>query len=130
MGVVTASGVPGASFILGSTDMSLNTTGHLLTDMEQLRGNLRIERWLLYGGSWGSTLLLAYAERHPDRVLEIVIPGVTLTRRADIEWLYRGVGRFFPAEWERFRAGVPPAERDRSGSASHAYFNPNDFLLA
>jgi proline iminopeptidase len=95
-----------------ATDMSVNTTHHLLADMEQLRGHLRIERWLLYGGSWGSTLLLAYAERHPGRVSEIVIPGVTLTRRADIDWLYRGVGRFFPAEWERFRAGGPPAERD------------------
>jgi proline iminopeptidase len=95
-----------------ATDMSVNTTHHLLADMEQLRGHLGIERWLLYGGSWGSTLLLAYAERHPGRVSEIVIPGVTLTRRADIDWLYRGVGRFFPAEWERFRAGVPPAERN------------------
>ena len=92
-----------------ATDMSVNTTEHLLADMERLREHLGIERWLLNGGSWGSTLILAYAERHPERVSEIVIPGVTTTRRSEIDWLYRGVGRFFPAEWERFRAGVPEA---------------------
>ena len=72
--------------------------------MERLREHLGIERWLLFGGSWGSTLILAYAEQYPDRVSEIVILGVTMTRRSDIDWLYRGVGRFFPAEWDRFRA--------------------------
>src|SRR5918992_1311138 len=95
-----------------ATDMSVNTTEHLLADMERLREHLGIERWLLYGGSWGSTLILAYAERHPERVSEIVIPSVTTTRRSEIDWLYRGVGRFFPEEWERFRAGVPETERD------------------
>jgi proline iminopeptidase len=87
-----------------STDMSVNTTHHLLGDMELLRRHLQIDRWLLYGGSWGSTLILAYAERQPDRVSEIVILGATMTRRSEIEWLYRGVGRFFPEEWARFRA--------------------------
>jgi proline iminopeptidase len=95
-----------------ATDMSVNTTEHLLADMEQLREHLGIERWLLFGGSWGSTLILAYAERHPDRVSEIVIPSVTTCRRSEIDWLYRGVGRFFPEAWERFRAGVPDAVRD------------------
>jgi proline iminopeptidase len=95
-----------------ATDMSVNTTEHLLADMERLRAHLGIERWLLFGGSWGSTLILAYAERHPERVSEIVIPSVTTTRRSEIDWLYRGVGRFFPEEWERFRAGVPETERD------------------
>ena len=95
-----------------TTDMSTNTTWHLLADMERLREHLGIEHWLLYGGSWGSTLILAYAERHPERVSEIVIPGVTTGRRSEIDWLYRGVGRFFPREWERFRAGVPAREDD------------------
>ena len=95
-----------------ATDLSVNTTGHLLADMEQLREHVGVEGWLLYGGSWGSTLILAYAECHPERVTEIVIAGVTTTRRSEIDWLYRGVGRFFPDEWERFRAGVPAAERD------------------
>ena len=93
--------------------MSLNTTEHLLADMERLREHLGIDRWLLFGGSWGSTLILAYAERHPERVSEIVIPGVTMTRRSEIDWLYRGVGRFFPEQWERFRAGVPEADARR-----------------
>lgn len=103
-----------------STDMSVNTTEHLLADMERLREHLDIERWLLFGGSWGSTLILAYAERHPEHVSEIVIPGVTVSRRSDIDWLYHGVGRFFPEEWERFRAGVPEAERAGDLVAAYA----------
>jgi proline iminopeptidase len=84
------------------TDMSVNTTEHLIADMELLRAQLGIERWLLYGGSWGSTLALAYAQRHPHRVTEIVLPSVTTSRRGEIDWLYRGVGRFFPEAWQRF----------------------------
>ncbi|WP_326821610.1 prolyl aminopeptidase [Streptosporangium sp. NBC_01756] len=103
-----------------ATDMSLNTTEHLLADMERLREHLGIDRWLLYGGSWGSTLILAYAERHPERVSEIVIPAVTTTRRSEVDWLYRGVGRFFPEEWDRFRAGVPESERDGDLVAAYA----------
>lgn len=102
-----------------ATDMTVNTTHELIADMERLRAQLGIERWLLSGGSWGSTLILAYAERHPQRVSEIVIAGVTTTRRSEIDWLYRGVGRFFPVEWARFRAGVP--ERDRDGDLVAAY---------
>ena len=94
-----------------AVDMSCNTTEHLLADMELLREHLGIERWLLFGGSWGSTLVLAYAERFPHRVSEIVIPSVTMSRRSEIDWLYRGVGRFFPEAWERFRDGVPEADR-------------------
>lgn len=91
------------------TDMSVNTTAHLLRDMEQLRTELAIERWLLYGGSWGTTLSLAYAERHPERVSELVLVAVTTSRKAEIDWLYRGAARFFPAEWQHFSefAGEP-----------------------
>lgn len=103
-----------------ATDMRVNTTEHLLADMERLREHLGIECWLLWGGSWGSTLSLAYAERHPERVSEIVIVSVTMTRRSDIDWLYRGVGRFFPQEWERFRAGVPESDRDGDLVAAYA----------
>jgi proline iminopeptidase len=103
-----------------ATDMSRNTTEHLIADMERLREHLGIERWLLCGGSWGSTLILAYAERHPERVTEIVITSVTTTRRREIDWLYRGVARFFPEEWERFRAGVPESERDGDLVAAYA----------
>jgi proline iminopeptidase len=89
-----------------ATDMSVNTTHHLIGDIERLREHLEIERWLLFGGSWGSTLILAYAERHPERVSSIVISGVTMTRPSEIDWLYRGAGRFLPEQWERFRAAA------------------------
>lgn len=95
-----------------ATDLSANTTDHLIADMERLRAMLGIDRWLLHGGSWGSTLILAYAERHPEHVSEIVIAAVTTTRRSEIDWLYRGVGRFFPEEWDRFLAGAPGTPRD------------------
>jgi proline iminopeptidase len=103
-----------------ATDMSRNTTEHLLADMEQLREHLGVDRWLLFGGSWGSTLILAYAERHPERVSEIVIPSVTTTRRSETDWLYRGVGRFFPEEWERFRDGAGETGRDGDILAAYA----------
>lgn len=95
-----------------ATDLTTNTTHHLVADMERLREHLGVERWLLYGGSWGSTLMLAYAETHPRRVTEMVVTGVTTTRRHEIDWLYHGVGRFFPEQWRRFRDGVPEADRD------------------
>jgi len=102
-----------------ATDLSVNTTEHLLGDLERLRRHLRIERWLVYGSSWGSTLGLAYAQRHPERVTELVLAAVTMTRRSDVRWLYHGVGRFFPEEWARFRGGVPASERD--GDLVEAY---------
>jgi len=87
-------------------DLSANTTEHLLQDIERLRVHLGIERWLVFGGSWGSTLGLAYAERHPQRVTEMILASIATTTPAEIEWITRGVGRFFPEAWERFRAGV------------------------
>jgi proline iminopeptidase len=95
-----------------AVDLSVNTTEHLLIDIERLRDHLGIERWLVFGVSWGSTLGLAYAERHPDRVTAMVLAGVSAGRRAEIGWLYRDVGRFFPEEWRRFRGGVPEHEQD------------------
>ena len=95
-----------------STDLSANTTAHLIGDLERLRQHLEIDRWLVYGRSWGTTLGLAYAQCHPERVSEMILAAVCLTRRSDIDWLYHGLGRYFPAEWERFRDGVPPADRD------------------
>ena len=80
--------------------------------MEHLRAYLGVERWLLWGASWGSTLLLAYAQRHPERVSDIVITAVTTTRRSEIDWLYRGLYRFFPQEWERFRVGAGEVASD------------------
>ncbi|WP_197376081.1 prolyl aminopeptidase [Mycolicibacterium baixiangningiae] len=102
-----------------TTDMAHNTTEHLLADMEALRQHLGVQRWLLYGGSWASTLILAYAERHPERVLGIVLVGVTMSRPQEIDWLYHGLRLLLPIEWERFRAGVPAPDRD--GSLVKAY---------
>src|SRR6266581_3713985 len=95
-----------------TVDLSTNTTHHLIADVELLREHLGVERWLVWGGSWGATLALAYAERHPQRVAEVVLASVTMSRPADIHWLYHGVGRFLPREWARFRDGVLAAERD------------------
>ncbi|MDV6014078.1 prolyl aminopeptidase [Haloechinothrix sp. LS1_15] len=101
------------------TDLSVNTTDHLLADMELLREHLGIERWLLFGGSWGTTLALVYGQRHPERVSEIVLMAVTSTRRCEIDWLYHGLGRFLPEAWARFREGVPAGWRD--GDLVEAY---------
>jgi proline iminopeptidase len=86
-----------------ATDMSLNTTEHLIRDMERLREHLGVPAWLLFGGSWGVTLSLAYAQRHPERVIGMILVGITSSRRLELDWLYRGVGRFFPEAWARFR---------------------------
>lgn len=103
-----------------AADMGVNTTPHLLADMERLREHLGVDRWVLHGGSWGSTLLLAYAQRHPERVSGIVVNGVTTTRRSETDWLYRGVGRFFPEQWHRFREGVPEAAEPGDVVAAYA----------
>ncbi len=84
-----------------------NTTTHLVADIERLRRYLGVERWMLYGHSWGVTLGLAYAETHPERVAGAVFVGVTTTRAQEVDWLYRGLAPLFPHEWRAFRAGVP-----------------------
>jgi proline iminopeptidase len=88
-----------------ATDLGANTTAHLLHDIERLREHLGIERWLVWGASWGVTLGVAYAQRHPERVSEMVLCSVTMTRPSDVHWLYHDVGRYFPSEWARFSAG-------------------------
>jgi proline iminopeptidase len=100
-------------------DLSTNTTAHLIADIERLRQSLGIKRWLVFGGSWGSTLALAYAEQHPDQVTEMVLNSVATTTAWEIDWITRGVGIFFPEAWARFRDGVPEAARD--GSLVDAY---------
>jgi proline iminopeptidase len=96
-----------------ATTLGANTTSALLADIERLRRHLDIERWLVLGGSWGSTLALAYAERHPDRVSELVLFGVTTGRRREFDWWFRGEAAvLFPAQWERLRGALPPSVRD------------------
>jgi proline iminopeptidase len=102
------------------TSLEANTTWHVLADIERLRLHLGIERWLLFGGSWGAALALLYAETYPERVTGIVLGGVTAGRREEIDWLYRGAAPLFPEQWVRFRAGAPEADRD--GDLVAAYY--------
>lgn len=92
-------------------DLAANTTAALVADLERLREHLEIERWLVVGGSWGSTLALAYAHAHPTRVTAMVLFGVTTGRREEFDWLFRGgLARFLPEQWERLRAAFPEGE--------------------
>jgi proline iminopeptidase len=93
-------------------DLSTNTTSHLVEDIERLREHLAIDCWTVLGISWGTTLGLAYAQLHPQRVRALVLALVTTTSRREVEWITRGVGRLFPQEWDRFVAAVPARLRD------------------
>lgn len=96
-----------------------NTTWDLVADMERLREHLGIEKWQVFGGSWGSTLALAYAETHPSRVTELVLRGIFMLRKKEIRWYYQdGASRIFPDVWEGFLAPIPEDER---GDLLHAY---------
>lgn len=88
-----------------------NTTPHLVADIEALRQQLDIPRWLLFGGSWGATLALAYGQAHPERCAGFVLRGVFLGRPSEVEWFLHGIGRFFPDAWAAFAGHIPPAER-------------------
>ncbi len=104
------------------TDLAANMTPHLIADAELLREHLGIERWLVLGGSWGSTLGLAYAETHPERVTEIVLCAITTGRHSEFDWLFRGgLARFFPEQWERLVDGLP--EGDDVVEAYHRLLN-------
>lgn len=96
----------GRSTPSAAVDLSANTTQHLIADLEQLRAQLGIDRWLLFGGSWGATLSLAYAQAHPQRMSKLVLFSVCGTTSREVEWITRGVGRLFPAAWEEFARGI------------------------
>jgi len=92
--------------------LEANTTWHLVADIERLREMIGVEKWMVFGGSWGSTLALAYAETHPERVTELVLRGIFTLRRAELLWYYQeGASWIFPDKWERFLAPIPPEER-------------------
>ncbi|NVI92710.1 prolyl aminopeptidase [Actinomadura sp. BRA 177] len=97
-----------------SVSLEHNVTPRLVDDIEKLREHLGIDRWLVFGGSWGSTLALAYAQVHADRVTEIVLRGIYLVRPPDEAWAFTATGaaHLFPAEWAAFRDAIPPAEQD------------------
>ena len=95
------------------TDLSNNTTRHLVEDMEKIREYLGIDKWILFGGGWGATLSLAYAEQHVENVLGLILRGIFLGRQQDIDWMYQdGASRFYPDHWEDF---IDPAHRQVAG---------------
>lgn len=106
--------------IADGADLSVNTTDRLVEDIEKLRQHLDVSRWLVFGGSWGSTLSLVYAQTHPDRVTGLILRGIFLLRRSEIDWYYNGgAGHIFPEQWDRFLAPVP--DEERSGDLVEAY---------
>jgi proline iminopeptidase len=102
-----------------AVSLATNTTQHLIADIERLREQMGVERWLVLGGSWGTTLGLAYAEQSPERVSEMVLFSIALTTWRDVRWATRHTGRYFPEQWARFAAGVPA--REREGNLVAAY---------
>ena len=104
-----------------------NTTGHLIADIEAVRRHCSIERWLVFGGSWGSTLALAYAETHPERCLALVLRGIFLCRDQDVHWFYQeGANALFPDLWHDFERVIPPEERDDMVSAYYRRLTSDD----
>jgi proline iminopeptidase len=108
-------------------DLVDNTTWTLVADIEKLREHLGIDRWQVFGGSWGSTLALAYAEKHPERVSELVVRGIFLLRRWELEWFYQeGCSRLFPDAWEKYLEPIPEVERGDIISAYHRRLTSED----
>jgi proline iminopeptidase len=117
----------GAGRSTPNAELRDNTTWHLVADLEALRTKLGIERWLVFGGSWGSTLALAYAQTHPERVSELVLRGIFMLRRWELEWFYQnGADAIFPDAWEKYIAVIPPAERGDLISAYHRRLTHED----
>src|SRR5215467_7430599 len=100
-------------------ELTANTTAHLVADIERLRRLLEIDAWLVFGGSWGSTLALAYGEAHPERCLAFVLRGVFLCRQSEIDWFLYGMRTVFPEAWRNFSGFIPEKER---GDLLEAYF--------
>ncbi|KCZ60894.1 prolyl aminopeptidase [Hyphomonas chukchiensis] len=107
--------------------LEANTTWHLVADIERLRETMDVETWQVFGGSWGSTLALAYAETHPGRVSELVLRGVYLLTKAEMDWYYQfGVSEMFPEKWERFLAPIQEAERGNMMAAYRKRLTSDD----
>jgi len=110
-----------------NAELSENTTWNLIADMERLREKFGIERWQVFGGSWGSTLALAYAERHPDRVTELVLRGIFTLRRKELLWFYQeGASWIFPDAWEKYLEPIPQSQREDLISAYYKLLTGDD----
>lgn len=106
-----------------------NTTAHLISDMEKIREHLAIAEWMLFGGSWGSTLSLLYAQAYPKRVLALILRGIFLCRLCDLDWVYKdGTNRIFPDYWEDFVKPIPESEREDLVEAYYSRLTGGDEL--
>lgn len=104
-----------------------NTTWHLVADIERIREHLGIGRWQVFGGSWGSTLSLAYAQQHPERTTELVLRGIFMLRRQELLWFYQeGASHLYPDAWEKYLEAIPPVERGDLMSAYHRRLTSDD----
>jgi proline iminopeptidase len=111
-------------------DLTDNTTWDLVADIERLRITLGIDRWQVFGGSWGSTLALAYAQTHPQCVTELVLRGIFMLRRWELEWFYQqGASRLFPEAWDKYISAIPPAERGDLMAAFHRRLTSDDAAI-
>ncbi len=107
--------------------LEANTTWHLVADIERLREMVGVDKWQVFGGSWGSTLALAYAETHPERVTELLVRGIYTLTRPELDWYYQfGVSEMFPDKWEAFVAPIPEAERHEMMAAYHRRLTGTD----
>jgi len=109
-----------------------NTTWHLVADIEKLRNHFGVEQWLVFGGSWGSTLSLAYAERHPERVRGLVLRGIFLGRPGEIRWFYEaghGASAIFPETWEQYLQLIPESERGDMIAAYYRRLTSDDYSV-
>lgn len=110
-----------------AADLSTNTTWHLIADIERLREHLSVGQWQVFGGSWGSALALAYAQRHPDRVSELVLRGIFTLRRSELHWFYQGpAGELFPEKWSEVLGLLTEGERSDVLTAYHRRVNSPD----
>jgi proline iminopeptidase len=103
-----------------------NTTPLLIEDIEKLRRHLHVDRWVVFGGSWGSTLAFAYAEHHPDRCIGLILRGIFLCRRSEIQWFFYGMRTVFPEAWRAFNEFIPEGERGDLEAAYHKYLMDPD----
>ena len=107
--------------------LEANTTWHLVDDIERLRTRFGVDRWMVYGGSWGSTLALAYAQTHPERVTELVLRGIFTFRETELDWLYHyGASEIFPDKWQEFLDPIPEEERHDLVAAYHRRLTGDD----
>ncbi|SMD07399.1 prolyl aminopeptidase [Rhizobium sp. RU36D] len=107
--------------------LEANTTWHLVADIERLREMVGVEKWMVFGGSWGSTLALAYSQTHPTRISELIVRGIYTLTKGELDWYYQfGVSQMYPDRWEKFIAPIPPEERHEMIWAYHRRLTGSD----